>query len=98
MLIARLKCTACGTEYPAGQLMNLAGGRSYDQVIMDLDFAAEQPDLAGTTARRVWRRRPLPLDIANADDRRHIMTLGGAVRRCSTTAIIRWRTPGFGCG
>jgi threonine synthase len=50
------------------------------EVIMDLErLQAEQPDLAWYHPQRrdMWRFGGLlPLDIANADDRRHIMTLG----------------------
>jgi threonine synthase len=81
MLIACLKCTACGTEYPVGQLMNLCprDGRPVE-MIMDLErLQAEQPDLAWYHPQRrdMWRFGGLlPLDIASAEDRRHITALG----------------------
>jgi threonine synthase len=81
VLIAHLKCTACGTEYPARQLMNLCprDGRPVE-IVMDLErLRAEQPDLAWYRPERrdMWRFGGLlPLDVANPDDRRHIVTLG----------------------
>lgn len=81
MLIACLKCTACGTNYPAERLMNLCpqDGRPVE-IVMDLErLRAEQPNLAWYHPERrdMWRFGGLlPLDIANADDRRHIVALG----------------------
>ncbi len=87
MLIACLKCTACGTEYPADRLMNLcpADGRPVE-VVMDLErLRAEQPDLAWYHPERrdMWRFGGLlPLDIAEPEDRRHIVTLGEGCTPC----------------
>ena len=87
MLIACLKCTACGTEYPADRLMNLcpADGRPVE-VVMDLErLCAEQPDLGWYHPERrdMWRFGGLlPLDIAEPEDRRHIVTLGEGCTPC----------------
>ena len=87
MLIACLKCTACGTEYPADRLMNLcpADGRPVE-VVMDLErLRAEQPDLGWYHPERrdMWRFGGLlPLDIAAPEDRRYIVTLGEGCTPC----------------
>ncbi|MBT8053470.1 MAG: threonine synthase [Xanthomonadales bacterium] len=81
MFIACLKCTACGTEYPAETLMNLC---PCDQrpvtIIIDLErLLAEQPGGAWRRPERndMWRFGGLlPLDISNPDDRVHITTRG----------------------
>ena len=71
MLIACLKCTACGAEYPADQLMNLCprDGRPVE-IILDLErLAAEQPDLGWYRPERrdMWRFGGLlPLDVGSA--------------------------------
>jgi threonine synthase len=81
MLIACLKCTACGAEYPADRLMNLCpeDGRPVE-IIMDLErLSREQPNLDWYRPERrdMWRFGGLlPLDVANPDDRRHIVALG----------------------
>ena len=87
MLIACLKCTACGAEYPADRLMNLcpSDGRPVE-VILDLErLAAEQPDLGWYRPGRrdMWRFGALlPLDAGSPDDRRHIVTLGEGCTPC----------------
>jgi threonine synthase len=81
MMIAALKCTGCGAEYPAGTLMNLCPVDNRPiEIIMDLErllhtrpghtwYDPERPDM--------WRFGGLlPLDIQNAIDRGHIVTLG----------------------
>ncbi len=76
-----LKCTACGAEYPADTLMNLCpvDGRPV-QIIIDLErLQAEQPGNAwfDPDRRDMWRFGGLlPLDIKQAGDREHIITLG----------------------
>jgi threonine synthase len=81
MRIARLKCIACGAEYPADRLMNLCpeDGRPVE-VILDLErLLAEQPDLGWYHPERrdMWRFGSLlPLDIADPADRGHIVSLG----------------------
>ncbi|HEX6092105.1 MAG TPA: threonine synthase, partial [Dongiaceae bacterium] len=80
-MTAHLQCTACGTEYPARQLMNLCprDGRPVE-IIMDLErLQAEQPDLAWYHPERrdMWRFGGLlPLDSANPDDHPYIVALG----------------------
>ena len=87
MLIACLKCTACGAEYPPGQLLNLCpvDGRPL-QVIMDLErLQAEQPDRSWYRPERrdMWRFGGLlPLDIGSPEDRRHIVNLGEGCTPC----------------
>jgi threonine synthase len=81
MRIACLKCTACSAEYPADRLMNLCPEDSRPvEVILDLErLLDEQPDFAWHHPERrdMWRFGGLlPLDIADPDDRLHIVTLG----------------------
>jgi threonine synthase len=81
MFMKCLKCTGCGTEYPADTLMNLC---PVDQrpVEMVIDIDSLQAEQAATAWYRpdrkdMWRFGGLlPLDIANPEDRRHITTLG----------------------
>jgi len=81
MLTVCLKCTSCGAEYPANTLMNLCPKDQRPvEIIMDLErLAAEQPGNSWYHPKRrdMWRFGGLlPLDISDADDRRHIVTLG----------------------
>jgi len=81
MFVARLKCTACGTEYPADTLMNLC---PRDQrpitVITDLErLLAERPGLSWYQPERqdMWRFGGLlPLDSGDTGDAKYITTLG----------------------
>jgi threonine synthase len=81
MSILCLKCTACGTEYPADTLMNLC---PHDQrpveVIIDIErLQNEQPGAAWHHPERndMWRFGGLlPLDIQNPNDQPFIVTLG----------------------
>lgn len=81
MFVACLKCTACGTEYPADTLMNLC---PRDQrpitVIIDLErLLAERPGLSWYQPERqdMWRFGGLlPLDSGDAGDAKFITTLG----------------------
>jgi threonine synthase len=80
-LVSHLKCTGCGAEYPADQVMNLCPDDLRPvEIIMDLErLMQERPNLAWYRHERhdMWRFGGLlPLDIADAGDRRHIMTLG----------------------
>ena len=80
-LISHLKCIRCGTEYPAGTVMNLCPlDNSPVEIIMDLKrLAAEQPNLSWYQPERkdMWRFGGLlPLDINNPEDLPHIFNLG----------------------
>jgi threonine synthase len=87
MLIACLKCSGCGAEYPPDHLMNLCpvDGRPV-QIILDLErLLTEQPDLAWyhPDRRDMWRFGGLlPLDAGNANDRSHIVSLGEGFTPC----------------
>ena len=87
MLTACLKCTACGTEYPADTLMNLCpqDGRPVE-IVMDLErLLSEQPGMGWyrPDRRDMWRFGGLlPLDIADPEDVRHIVTLGEGCTPC----------------
>jgi threonine synthase len=76
-----LRGLASGIEYPADVPMNLdpADGRPVEMVL-DLErLAAEKPGASwyDPTRRDLWRFGALmALDIANADDARHIVALG----------------------
>ena len=81
MQIKCLKCTACGTEYPADALMNLCPADQRPvEIIIDLERLLEQqPGTSWYHPERndMWRFGGLlPLDIMNPDDRRHIIALG----------------------
>jgi len=81
VLIACLKCTACGAEYAADELMNLCpeDGRPVE-IRIDLErLQATQPDLGWYRPQRpdMWRFGGLlPLDAANPEDQPHIISLG----------------------
>jgi threonine synthase len=81
MLVSTLKCTACGKEYAPESLMNLCpvDGRPIE-IIIDLErLQASQPNAAWyqPDRRDMWRFGGLlPLDINQADDRKHIVSLG----------------------
>lgn len=76
-----LRGLGSGKEYPADRLMNLdpVDNRPVEMVL-DLErLRKEQPELRWYHPQRrdLWRFGALlPLDIANPDDRRHIVTLG----------------------
>src|SRR3954470_22319836 len=79
--VSHLACPTCGATYPADRVMNLCDrdGRPV-QMVLDLDRLKAQrgPDGGWDPSRRdLWRFGGLlPLDVADADDRRHIVTLG----------------------
>jgi threonine synthase len=80
-MIAHLECTACGAEYPAETLMNLCPADNRPvQIIIDLErLASEQPGMSWYQPARndMWRFGGLlPLDISDAGDREHILSLG----------------------
>ncbi len=72
---------ASGIEYPSDQLMNLdpADGRPVE-IVLDIErLKADLPDLGWYHPERkdMWRFGALmPLDMANSDDRQHIVPLG----------------------
>jgi threonine synthase len=79
--VSHLACPTCGATYPADRVMNLCerDGRPV-QMILDLGrLKAERGPEGGwdPSRRDLWRFGGLlPLDIGNAGDRRHIVTLG----------------------
>jgi threonine synthase len=79
--VSHLACPTCGASYPADRVMNLCekDGRPV-QMVLDIDrLKAERGRDGGwDPARRdLWRFGGLlPLDIADPDDRRSIVTLG----------------------
>ena len=80
-MIACLKCTDCGAEYPADTLMNLCPRDQRPiEIIIDLErLLATYPDSGWYQPGRqdMWRFGALlPLDIANPDERPYIVTLG----------------------
>jgi len=79
--ISHLRCTACGTEYPADTRMNLCPvDKRPVEIIMDLErLMKEQPDLAWYLPERndMWRFGGLlPLDINDPEDQKFIVNLG----------------------
>ena len=76
-----LRGLGSGAEYPPDTLMNLdpADGRPVE-VVLDLErLQTEQPDLGWYHPERkdLWRFGALlPLDVADPEDRRHIVALG----------------------
>jgi threonine synthase len=80
-MILGLKCTGCGAEYPADTLMNLCPvDQRPVEIIIDIDrLGREQAGLSWYQPKRrdLWRLGGLlALDIANDEDRQHIVTLG----------------------
>jgi len=85
--VSHLACTVCGAEYPAGRVMNLCphDGRPL-QIVMDLEKLKAQrgPDGWWNSQRNdLWRFGGLlPLDVDDAADRRHIVSLGEGCTPC----------------
>src|SRR6185312_11613432 len=79
--VSHLSCPTCGATYPADRVMNLCerDGRPV-QMVLDLErLKAERGADGGwdPSRRDLWRFGGLlPLDVADADDRRHIVALG----------------------
>ena len=76
-----LRGLGSGHEYPADRLMNLDPSDNRPvEMVLDLErLQDEQPGLGwyDPARRDLWRFGALlPLDIANPEDRRHIVTLG----------------------
>ncbi len=79
--VTHLACPSCGASYPADRPMNLCPVDNRPvQIVLDLDrIRAERgPDGGWDPSRRdLWRFGGLlPLDPADPDDARHIVTLG----------------------
>jgi threonine synthase len=85
--VSHLACPTCGKTYPKDRVMNLceADGRPV-QMVLDLDrLKAERGPDGGwdPTRRDLWRFGGLlPLDIADADDARSIVSLGEGNTPC----------------
>ncbi len=79
--VSHLACSTCGATYPKDRVMNLCDvdGRPV-RVVLDLDrLRSERGADGGWDPGRLdlWRFGGLlPLDVADADDRRSIVTLG----------------------
>lgn len=79
--VSHLQCPTCGATYPANRVMNLCERDSRPvQVVLDIPrLKAERGRDGGWDPARhdLWRFGGLlPLDIADPDDRRHIVALG----------------------
>jgi threonine synthase len=78
---SHLACSVCGATFPADRGMNLCprDGRPV-QMVLDLDRLKSEQGRDGwwdPTRRDLWRFGGLlPLDINDADDSRHIVSLG----------------------
>ena len=85
--VSHLACPTCGATYPKDRVMNLCevDGRPV-QMVLDLErLKAERgPDGGWDPSRRdLWRFGGLlPLDIADPDDRRSIVSLGEGNTPC----------------
>jgi threonine synthase len=80
-LASHLRCSGCGAVYPAATVMNLCPDDQRPvEIVIDLErLAGEQPDLGWYRPERrdMWRFGALlPLDINDAADRAHILSLG----------------------
>ena len=79
--VSHLACPTCGATYPKDRVMNLCevDGRPV-QVVLDLDRLKSErgPDGGWDPGRRdLWRFGGLlPLDVADPDDRRSVVSLG----------------------
>jgi threonine synthase len=85
--VSHLACPTCGATYPKDRVMNLCevDGRPV-QIVLDLArIKAERGPDGGwdPSIRSLWRFGGLlPLDIADADDRRSIVSLGEGYTPC----------------
>jgi threonine synthase len=85
--VSHLACSVCGTEYPAGRIMNLCQHDDRPlQVMMDLErLKAEHGRDGWWTSQRpdLWRFGGLlPLNVDDPSERRHIVTLGEGCTPC----------------
>lgn len=79
--VSHLQCPTCGATYPADRVMNLCERDSRPvQMILDIPrLRAERGRDGGwdPSRRDLWRFGGLlPLDVADPDDRRHVVSLG----------------------
>jgi threonine synthase len=79
--VSHLACPTCGATYPADRVMNLCEKDERPvQMVLDIDrLRAERGRDGGwdPSRRDLWRFGGLlPLDVADPDDRRHVVTLG----------------------
>jgi threonine synthase len=85
--VSHLKCPTCGATYPADRVMNLCehDGRPV-QVVLDIPRlkSARGRDGGWDPSRPdLWRFGGLlPLDVADPDDRRHVVSLGEGHTPC----------------
>lgn len=85
--VSHLSCPTCGATYPADRIMNLCerDGRPV-QVVLDIPRlkASRGRDGGWDPARPdLWRFGGLlPLDVADPDDRRHVVSLGEGHTPC----------------
>ena len=79
--VSHLACSVCGTSFPADAVLNLCpkDGRPV-QMVLDLDRLKSERGRDGwwdPTRRDLWRFGGLlPLDVGDADDARHVVSLG----------------------
>jgi threonine synthase len=79
--VSHLACPTCGATYPADRVMNLCERDERPvQMVLDLDrLRAERGPDGGWDPGRpdLWRFGGLlPLDVADPEDRRHVVSLG----------------------
>ena len=79
--VTHLACPTCGATYPADRVMNLCDGDGRPvQMVIDVDRLRAERGRDGwwdPERRDLWRFGGLlPLDSADPDDARHIVTLG----------------------
>ncbi len=85
--VSHLNCTTCGTNYPADHLMGLCpvDGRRV-QIVLDCERLEKERGRDGwwhPDRNDLWRFGGLlPLDFTDAEDRRHIVTLGEGSTPC----------------
>ncbi len=85
--VSHLQCSVCGATYPADRVMNLCeqDGRP-TQIVIDLERLRSERGRDGfwDPARLdLWRFGGLlPLDVADPEDRRHVISLGEGATPC----------------